>query len=103
AYPALEQDNDHPPCQGIGLDKISANKQYGAAAYGAFSLTPLIEPQDHQNDPNVREYIDTLHQYYPNQVAATDIYSEGDWLAAKVFVEAVRRIGTQPVNRKSLV
>lgn len=51
----------------------------------------------------MREYLDTLHQYFPNQVAATDIYSEGDWVAAKVFVEAIRRIGSQPVNRKSLV
>ena len=102
-FQALDRQNFHPPFQGIGLDKGSANKQYGGAAYGAESLTPLTEPQDHPNDPGVREYLDTVHQYYPGQMAALDIYSEGDWVAAKVFVEAVRRIGTQPVTRKSLV
>src|SRR4051794_36120349 len=102
-FQALDRQNFHPPFQGIGLDKGSANKQYGGAAYGAESLTPMTEPQDHPNDPGVREYLDTVHQYYPGQMAALDIYSEGDWVAAKVFVEAVRRIGTQPVTRKSLV
>ena len=35
--------------------------------------------------------------------APVDVYTEGDWVAAELFVEAIRKIGTNPVNRKSLV
>ena len=44
-----------------------------------------------------------VQKYFPSQVPALDVYSEGDWVAAKVFVEAVKRIGSKPVNRQSLV
>jgi ABC-type branched-subunit amino acid transport system substrate-binding protein len=89
---------------GSGLDKSSAEAQYGNDAFAnAESLTPLIEPVGHENDPNVAEYLNTVKKYYPDQAKQLDVYSEGDWVAAKVFVEAIRRIGSQPVNRQSLV
>jgi hypothetical protein len=48
-------------------------------------------------------YYGAVSKYFPNQVSALDVYSETDWLAARVFVEAVRRLGATPVTRKSLV
>ena len=86
------------------LDKSSAARQYGDKAFAtAESVTPLIEPVGHESDPSVAEYLGAVRRYFPNQVAALDLYSEGDWVAAKLFVEAVRRIGKQPVTRKALV
>ncbi|MBV8982294.1 MAG: ABC transporter substrate-binding protein [Acidimicrobiia bacterium] len=101
-FQALDRQNFHPKLLGLGLDKASANKSYGAAANNAESLTPLLEPWDHHNDPGVADYEGTVRKYFPNQVAALDVYSEGDWVAAELFVEAVKRIGNAPVTRQSL-
>ena len=102
-FQAMERSNWHPKFGGLGLDKPSAQQQYGSAVYGAESLTSVIEPQDHQSDPNIQDYQNTVRRYFPNQMDALDYFSEGDWVAAKVFVEAIRSIGSKPVNRKSLV
>ncbi len=102
-FQAMDRQNFHPKFMGLGLDKTSANKQYGSSVYNAESLVPLLEPADHGNDASVQDYVGTVRRYFPNQVQALDIYSEGDWVAAKVFVEAIRRIGSQAINRKSLV
>lgn len=89
---------------GSGLDKSSAEAQYGNQSFAtAESLTPLLEPVGHENDPNIAEYLNAVRKYYPSQVKALDVYSEGSWVAAKLFVEAIRRIGSQPVTRQSLV
>jgi ABC-type branched-subunit amino acid transport system substrate-binding protein len=89
---------------GSGLDKASAEAQYGNDAFAnAESLTPLLEPVGHESVPAVAEYLNAVKKYYPGQVSKLDVYSEGDWVAAKLFVEAIRRIGTQPVTRQSLV
>jgi ABC-type branched-subunit amino acid transport system substrate-binding protein len=102
-FQAMERANWYPKFGGLGLDKPSAQKEYGRAVYGAESITSVIEPQDHQDLPAIRDYFDTVRRYFPNQMDALDYFSEGDWVAAKVFVEAVRRIGSNPVNRQTLV
>jgi branched-chain amino acid transport system substrate-binding protein len=104
-FQAMERAHYSPPkgFGGLGLDKPSANKEYGTAVYGAESFTSVIEVLDHQNLPAVKEYLDTVRRYFPNQMDALDYFSEGDWIAAKVFVEGIRRIGNNPVNRKTLV
>lgn len=89
---------------GSGLDKASAEEQYGNDAFGnAESLTPLVEPVGHESDPAVAEYLNAVKKYYPSQVSKLDVYSEGDWVAAKLFVEAIKRLGSQPISRQSLV
>jgi len=102
-FQAMQRANWHPKFGGLGLDKPSAQQQYGSAVYGAESLTSVIEPADHPNLPAIREYLDTVRHYFPGQMDAIDYFSEGDWVAAKVFVEAIRKIGSNPVNRKTLV
>jgi branched-chain amino acid transport system substrate-binding protein len=101
-FQALDRQNFHPKMLGLGLDKASANKSYGAAANNAESLTPLLEPWDHHSDPAVADYEGTVRKYFPNQVPALDVYAEGDWVAAQLFVEAIKRIGAAPVTRQSL-
>ena len=101
-FQAFERQNYHPKVLGLGLDKSSANQQYGGAVHGAESLTPLLEPSDHQNDPNVAQYLGAVRRYFPNQVPALDVYTEGDWVAAELFVQALRTLGTQPITRQNL-
>jgi len=102
-FQAMERQSWFPQVLGLGLDKSSANDGYGKAADGAQSLTPVLEPADHMSQPAIKEYYDAVKRFYPNQVPALDVYTEGDWIAAKLFVDAIRKIGKNPVNRKSLV
>jgi len=101
-FQALNRIDWHPTFFGSGLDKKSAEQAYGSAVYGAQSLTPILEPDEHMNTKQMAEYYGAVQKYYPNQVPALDVYSEGDWLAAKVFVQAIARIGNHPVTRQSL-
>jgi len=40
--------------------------------------------------------------YYPNQVQNMDAFSEGSWVAARLFVEALRKLGNN-ITRDGLV
>ncbi len=100
---AFDQQNYHPKLFGLGLDKASANKAYNGAQDGAESLTPLLEPWDHTSQPGVAAYEGAVQKYFPNQVPNLDVYSEGDWVAAEVFVDALKAIGSAPITRQSLV
>jgi ABC-type branched-subunit amino acid transport system substrate-binding protein len=95
-----------PPLIGVGLDKGSANptpnqptKGYGRIVEGMHSLTPMKEAMDHQNDPAVRLYLDTVKKYFPNQVDPLDVYTEQSWTAAQLFVDALRRAGPNPSQK----
>jgi ABC-type branched-subunit amino acid transport system substrate-binding protein len=66
-------------------------------------VTPFIEPDEHMSLPAMSEYYGAVQRYYPAQVDALDVYSEETWVAAKLFVEAVRRLGTTPPTARSLV
>lgn len=101
-FQALARQNFHPLFFGLGLDKKSADQAYGSAVYGAQSLTPVLEVDEHTSNPAVAEYLNAVQKYYPNQVPALDVYTEQDWVAAKLFVEAVRRLGSTPLTRGSL-
>src|SRR5947208_3308606 len=52
-FQALERQNFHVPILGGGLDKASANRQYGSAVVGADSATPVLEYLDHQSTPAI--------------------------------------------------
>ncbi len=108
-FQAMERQNWHPPVLGGGLDKASANAQYDSgcgsncAVFGADSATPMLEYLDHTNTPAIAQYLNAVHTYYPGQYNALDTYTTYQWLAAEVFVQAIKNIGNAPVNRQSLV
>ncbi|HEY8028506.1 MAG TPA: ABC transporter substrate-binding protein [Gaiellaceae bacterium] len=108
-FQAMERQNFHVPLLGGGLDKASANRQYDSgcgsscAVYGADSVTPVLEFLDHTSTPAIAQYLNAVHTYYPGQFQALDAYSTYQWLAAEVFVQAVKSIGNNPVTRQSLV
>ncbi|MHB8670246.1 MAG: ABC transporter substrate-binding protein, partial [Acidimicrobiales bacterium] len=96
-----------PPLIGLGLDKGSANPSpsrpdqgYGRFVEGMHSLTPMLEPADHPDDPSVRLYLDTVKKYFPNQVAPLDVYTEQSWSGAQLFVDALKRAGPNPTQQK---
>jgi branched-chain amino acid transport system substrate-binding protein len=108
-FQAMERQAWHPPVLGGGLDKASANQEYDSgcgsscAVYGANSATPVLEYGDHLSTPAIRQYLGAVHTYYPSQYGALDVYSTYQWLAAEVFVQAIKNLGNTPVSRQSLV
>jgi hypothetical protein len=88
---------------GVGLDKKSAERQYGPAVYGAESGTAFLEPDEHMDNPAIREYVGAVQRYYPAEVNDLDVYSEETWVSARLFVEGLRRLGPGPVTAKALV
>jgi ABC-type branched-subunit amino acid transport system substrate-binding protein len=108
-FQAMERQNWHVPVLGGGLDKASANRQYASgcgsncAVFGADSATPVLEYLDHTSTPAIAQYLNAVRTYYPGQYQALDAYSTYQWLAAEVFVQAVKSIGDAPVTRQSLV
>ena len=102
-FQAMDRQAFHPKVLGLGLDKKSAQQQYQNAVYNAYSLTPVLEVDEHQSVPAIHEYLSAVQKYFPNQVGALDVYTLQQWAAAKTFVEALRRIGSKPVSRSSLV
>jgi ABC-type branched-subunit amino acid transport system substrate-binding protein len=102
-FQALDRQNFHPPFMGVGLDKKSAERQYGTAVYGAESGTSFLEPDEHMDAPAMREYYGAMQRYFPTEINDLDVYAEGAWVAAKLFVEALRRMGSTPVTAKALV
>jgi branched-chain amino acid transport system substrate-binding protein len=108
-FQAMARQNWHPPVLGGGLDKASANRQYASgcgsscAVFGAESVTPVLEYLDHQSTPAIAQYLNAVRTYYPNQYGALDAYTTYQWVAAQVFVQAIKNIGNAPVTRQSLV
>src|SRR5207247_1383387 len=86
-FQAMQRQNWNQPFPAGGLDKTSANKQYGSAVYGADSITPVLEPADHMSQPAVHQYVETVRKYYPSQVDALDVYTEYQWVAAETFAK----------------
>ena len=103
-YQAMERQNLKVPVLGFGLDKKSANDAYGSAVYESNSLMPFKEAFDpaYSKDADVTEYFSAVQRYFPNQVKALDVYTEAQWVAAKVFVEGLKRI-QGPISRQTLV
>jgi ABC-type branched-subunit amino acid transport system substrate-binding protein len=102
-FQAMQRQNFRVPILGGGLDKASANRQYGSAVFGADSATPVLEYLDHQSTPAIAQYLNAVHTYFPGQYQALDSYTTYQWLAAEVFVQAVKSIGNAAVTRTSLV
>jgi len=103
-YQAMETDQFHVPLAAGGLDKTTAEGAYGSYFQGAQSLTAVLEPVGHESNPAIADYLNTVTQYYPDQVhkGNLDVYTEEQWIAAHVFVQALRNIHG-PITRAALV
>ncbi|HEY8739135.1 MAG TPA: ABC transporter substrate-binding protein [Candidatus Dormibacteraeota bacterium] len=101
-FQAMDRAQWHPPVFGGGLDKYTSQKDYGDQLDKAQSVVPFLSPYDNTNNPTVADYLSSVQKYYPSQYQALDIYTQHSWTAAMVFVEAVKRAGTN-LTRASLV
>jgi branched-chain amino acid transport system substrate-binding protein len=103
-YQAMEQQQWQVPVLAGGADKTAAEGAYGKYFSGSYSLTTVLEPVGHTDNPAMADYLNTVKAYYPDQVSKgnLDVYTEEQWIAAHVFVAALRSIhGT--VTRAALV
>jgi ABC-type branched-subunit amino acid transport system substrate-binding protein len=122
-FDAMRRANWYPKIFGFGLDKGNVlaspsdqqNLQYqygnelgsgpqagGQDDGGAYGLSPYVSPYDNRSNPAVSEYLDTVKAYYPGQVPNLDVYAQNAWEAARVFVEAAKKAGSN-LTRASLV
>jgi len=103
---AMQRAGFHPPkgMLAAGLDKGVFQNAYRNTGelQGAHSLVPFMSPYVYPSNPTVHDYLATVQHYYPNQVVNLDIYTQHSWTAAMVFVEAVRRAGSN-LTRASLM
>lgn len=103
---AMQRAQFHPSkgLLGAGLDKgvFQAAYKNTGELQGAHSLVPFMSPYVYQSNPTVADYLATVQKYYPSQVVNLDIYTQHSWTAAMIFVEAVRRAGSN-LTRSSLM
>jgi ABC-type branched-subunit amino acid transport system substrate-binding protein len=101
-FDAMEAANWYPGVLGAGLDKFNVQKSYDGELRHAHSLVPFLSPYDHQGNPTVKQYLGTVYHYYPGQFQALDIYTQHAWTAAMLFVEAVKKAGSN-LNAGTLI
>jgi branched-chain amino acid transport system substrate-binding protein len=92
-----------PQLGGAGIDKQSVDSAIGNQLVGTYGFMPVLEAQGNPaGNPEVALYNQTVAQYYPGQVSAQDAFSEGSWVACRVFIQALAKLGSN-VTRQGLV
>ncbi|HZC05298.1 MAG TPA: ABC transporter substrate-binding protein, partial [Ktedonobacterales bacterium] len=90
------QSNNHifPHLAGAGMDKQSVDQAIGSPLVGVYSFMPYREAQGNPDgNAEVGLYNSTVARYYRNQVANMDAFSEGSWVACRVFAQALAKLG----------
>ena len=92
-----------PQLGGAGIDKQSVDGAIGTPLVGTYGFMPFLEAQGNPTgNSEVNVYNATVARYYPNQVQYMDAFSEGAWVAARLFVAALAKLGNN-VTRAGLV
>lgn len=92
-----------PHLAGAGIDKKSVDDTIGAPLHGVYSFMPYREAQGNpDNNAEVSLYLNTLGRYYNSQLQYVDAFSEGSWVACRVFGAALARV-TGSVTRGALI
>ncbi|GAC1451473.1 MAG: hypothetical protein PVSMB4_11340 [Ktedonobacterales bacterium] len=88
---------------GAGMDKQNVDQSIGGPLVGVYSFMPYREAQGNpDNNAEVALYNNTVAQYYGSQVPNMDAFSEGSWVACRVFTQALQKLGAN-VTRAGLV
>lgn len=103
-YSSMQRTNKiFPHLAGAGMDKQSVDQSIGSPLIGVHSFMPYLEAQGNPSgNGEVANYNNTVAQYYRNQVANMDAFSEGSWVACRVFIQALQKLGAN-VTREGLV
>lgn len=92
-----------PQLAGAGVDKQSVDAAIGTQLVGTYGFMPYLEAQGNPTgNGEANLYNATVARYYPNQVQNMDAFSEGSWVAARLFVAALAKLGNN-VTRAGLV
>ncbi|MGE5334275.1 MAG: ABC transporter substrate-binding protein [Nitrososphaerota archaeon] len=92
-----------PHLAGAGVDKQAVDSAIGNQLVGTYGFMPVLEAQGNPSgNAEINAYNSTVAHYYPDQVQNMDAFSEGSWVAARLFVEALRKLGTN-ITRDGLV
>ncbi|HLZ23249.1 MAG TPA: ABC transporter substrate-binding protein [Ktedonobacterales bacterium] len=88
---------------GAGVDKQSVDAAIGSQLVGTYGFMPYLEAQGNPTgNAEVNAYNATVTRYYPSQAQNMDAFSEGTWVAARLFVDALAKLGNN-VTRAGLV
>lgn len=103
-YDAMESTGGvFPHLAGAGIDKQTVDSTLGSALVGTYSFMPYLEAQNNPGgNAEVALYNATVGQYYPDQVTNQDAFSEGSWVACRLFVQALKSLGPN-ITRAGLV
>ena len=103
-YNSMQRTNKiFPHLAGAGMDKQSVDQSIGSPLIGVHSFMPYLEAQGNPDgNAEVALYNNTMTQYYRSQVSNMDAFSEGSWVACRVFTQALAKLGTN-VTRDGLV
>ena len=103
-YNSMQRTNKiFPHLAGAGMDKQSVDQSIGTPLVGVHSFMPYLEAQGNPDgNGEVALYNNTVAQYYRGQVPNMDAFSEGSWVACRVFTQALAKLGTN-VTREGLV
>lgn len=102
-YSNMESNNHiFPHLAGAGMDKPSVDQAIGSPLVGVYSFMPYREAQGNPDgNAEVALYNSTVARYYRNQVPNMDAFSEGSWVACRVFAQALAKLGSN-VTRDGL-
>jgi branched-chain amino acid transport system substrate-binding protein len=102
-YSNMESNNHiFPHLAGAGMDKQSVDQAIGSPLVGVYSFMPYREAQGNPDgNTEVALYNNTVAHYYRNQVPNMDAFSEGSWVACRVFAQALAKLGSN-VTRDGL-
>lgn len=101
-FQALAQQNWYPRVFSSGFADSERNAYVSDVLEKtkAVNLESELLPSIHMDLPGPRRYVETLHRYYPGTTIAA--LAEMSWTGAQVFVEGLRRAGSDP-TRESLI
>jgi hypothetical protein len=93
-YQSMQRTNKvFPHLAGAGMDKQNVDQSIGVSLVGVHSFMPCLEAQGNPNgNGEIALYNNTVAQYFPNQVPNMDAFSEGTWVACRVFTQAAGEI-----------
>jgi branched-chain amino acid transport system substrate-binding protein len=102
-YQSMQRTNKiFPHLAGAGMDKQSVDQAIGSPLVGVSSFMPYHEAQGNPDgNAEVALYNTTVARYYRNQVPNMDAFSEGSWVACRVFTQALQKLGAN-VTRDGL-
>jgi branched-chain amino acid transport system substrate-binding protein len=103
-YQSMQRTNKiFPHLAGAGIDKQNVDQAIGAPLVGVHGFMPYREAQGNPDgNGEVALYNNTVARYFRNQVPNMDAFSEGSWVACRVFTQALQKLGAN-VTREGLV